>query len=41
MAERLQTIADGNADISADDSCADPVAITEASKTYNNGRLML
>ncbi len=44
MEKRLQRIADGKADLEANETGSgsdDPVAITEESLTYNNGRLIL
>jgi phage gp36-like protein len=41
IAARLQDIANGISDISVDDSESAPYAITEPSKTYNDGRLMI
>jgi phage gp36-like protein len=42
IAERLQRVADGLADLDVADSDADPYAITEPSRTYNaDGRLIL
>lgn len=42
MMERLNKIAEGKLDLSVADSAADPVAITEPSRTYSpGGRLMI